>query len=210
MEPTMVLQAKKEVLATAQEMARRGLVAGTSGNCSSRIPGSDLVVITPTSVEYELLLAEDMCVVNMDSEKSEGRYEPSVEINMHLAAYRARGDVGGIVHTHQPMATAVAVAGKGIPPVLEEQMFKILGPIELSEYALPGSRELAESAVGALGNRNACLLAYHGVLAVGPKIRDALLNAEIVERTATVYLMAHLVGGPTIVPFMRDQYGERA
>ncbi|MBU4194202.1 MAG: class II aldolase/adducin family protein [Actinobacteria bacterium] len=199
---SMVLEAMKDVLETAQEMARQGLVAGTSGNCSARVFDTDLVVITPTSLEYGLMLSEDMCVLNMDGEKVEGRYSPSIEVNMHLAVYRARPEVGGVVHTHQKMATAVAVAGRGIPPILEEQVFRIYGGIELAEYAPPGSLELADNAVAALGNRNACLLAHHGVVAVGEKLRDALLNAEIVERTATVYIMSHLIGGPRIVPFM--------
>lgn len=202
----LALEAMKEVLKTSQEMARRGLVAGTSGNCSVRVAESDLVVITPTSIEYDLMLFEDMCVVKTSGEQVEGRYSPSIEINMHLAVYEARPDVGGIVHTHQTMATAVAVSGKGIPPILEEQVFKILGGVELAEYALPGTQELAHNAVDALGNRNACLLAHHGVLAVGPKIRDALLNAEIVERTAAIYLMSHVIGGPRIVPFMASEH----
>ena len=198
----MIMKAMKEVLDTAQEMARQGLVAGTAGNCSARVPDTDLVVITPTSLEYGLMLSEDMCVLNMDGENVEGRYSPSIEVSMHLAVYDSRPEVGGIVHTHQSMATAVAISGKSIPPILEEQVFRIYGGIELAEYAPPGTRELANNTVAALGNRNACLLAHHGVVAIGKKLRDALLNAEIVERTATVYLMSHLIGGPRIVPFM--------
>jgi|BarGraNGADG00312_2_1021985.scaffolds.fasta_scaffold11256_3 L-ribulose-5-phosphate 4-epimerase len=201
-----VLEAMNEVLRTGQEMARRGLVAGSSGNCSIRVPNSDLVVITPTSIEYDLLLQEDMCVVETGGELVEGRYKPSIEISMHLAIYEARPEIGGIVHTHQQMATAVAVAGKGIPPILEEQVFQLLGAVELAEYAPPGTKELADKTVEALGYRNACLLAHHGVVAVGAKIRDALLHAEIVERAAAVYLMSHLVGGPKIVPFMAADY----
>lgn len=200
----IVLEYMREVLKTAQEMARKGLVAGTSGNCSARVPDTDIVVITPTSIEYELMLFEDMCVVDMDGKQLEGRYAPSVEINMHLGVYRTREDVGGIVHTHQTMATAVAVAGKSIPPILEEQVFKLFGSIELAKHALPGTKELADAAVEALANRNACLLAHHGVLAVGPKIRDALLNAEIVERAAAIYILSHIIGGPRIVPFMES------
>ncbi|MBK5093633.1 MAG: class II aldolase/adducin family protein [Actinobacteria bacterium] len=202
MEP-MAMEAMKEVLKTGQELARRGLVAGTSGNCSARVPGSDLIVITPSSMEYELLLAEDMCVVNMDREKVEGRYDPSVEVIMHLAIYKAREDVGGIVHTHQKMASAVAVVGKGIPPILEEEVFALGGGIELAEYALPGTEDLARNAVEALGGRNACLLPHHGVVAVGPRIQDALLKAEIVERAAEIYIMASMIGSPQIVPFMQ-------
>ncbi len=205
MEP-MVLEAMKEVLQTGQEMVRRSLVAGSSGNCSVRVPNTDLVVITPTSVEYDLLLQEDMCVLKMSGEPVDGRYEPSIEISMHLAIYKARPEVGGIVHTHQRMATAVAVAGKSIPPILEEQVSQLLGAVELARYAPPGTKELADRAVEALGRRNACLLAHHGVVAVGSKIRDALLHAEIVERAATVYLMSHLVGGPKIVPSMAAEY----
>lgn len=200
----LVLEAMKEVLTTGQEMARRGLVAGTSGNCSVRVPDRELLVITPTSQEYELMLHEDMCVVDMTGEQRDGRYKPSIEINMHLAIYKARPDVGGIVHTHQTMATAVAVAGKSIPPILEEQVFSVLGAVELAEYAMPGTRELAQNAVQALGNRNACLLAHHGVVAVGGKIRDALLNAEIVERAASIYVMSTMLGGARIVPFMQS------
>ena len=203
---TMVLEAMKEVLWTGQEMARRGLVAGSSGNCSVRVPNTDLMVITPTSIDYELLLQEDMCVLNTTGELVQGRYMPSIEISMHLAIYQARPEVGGIVHTHQQMATAVAVAGKGIPPILEEQVFQLLGAVELADYAPPGTKELADEAVAALGYRNACLLAHHGVVAVGAKIRDALLHAEIVERVAAVYLMSHLVGGPKVVPFMAAEY----
>jgi L-fuculose-phosphate aldolase len=209
MEP-QVLEAMKEVLITGQEMARRGLVAGTSGNCSVRVPDTDLVVITPTSLEYDIMLHEDICVINTSGEQVEGRHKPSVEINMHLAIYEARPEVGGIVHTHQTMGTAVAVAGKSIPPILEEQVFSLLGAVELTEYAPPGTVELARSAVAALGTRNACLLAHHGVVAVGPKIRNALLNAEIVERAASIYIMSHILGSSNIVPFMAAEYGDKA
>lgn len=200
----MVMEAMKEVLRTGQEMERRGLVAGTSGNCSARVHDSDLVIITPSSMEYDLLLAEDMCVVDMAGEKVEGRYNPSVEVVMHLAIYEARPDVGGIVHTHQKMATAVAVSGKGIPPILEEEVFALGGGVELAEYALPGTQDLAHNAVEALGVRNACLLAHHGVVAVGPRIQDALLKAEIVERAAEIYIMSTMIGGARIVPFMTE------
>jgi len=198
----MLMEATREVCKTGQEMERRGLVAGTSGNCSIRVANGDLVVITPTSLEYGLCTMEDMIVMNMAGEQVEGRHSPSVEINMHLGIYEARPDAGGIVHTHQTMATAVAVAGKGIPAILEEEVFKLLGAIELAEYALPGTQDLARNAVAALGNRNACLLAHHGVVAVGPRIGDALLNAELVERAATVFIMANILGGARIVPFM--------
>jgi len=203
MEP-MVMEAMKEVLRTGQEMERRGLVAGTSGNYSARVHDCNLVIITPSSMEYDLLLAEDMCVVDMAGEKVEGRYNPSVEVVMHLAIYEARPDVGGIVHTHQKMATAVAVSGKGIPPILEEEVFALGGGVELAEYALPGTRDLARNAVEALGGRNACLLAHHGVVAVGPRIQDALLKAEIVERAAEIYIMSTMIGGARIVPFMTE------
>jgi L-fuculose-phosphate aldolase len=201
-----VLEAMKEVLTTGREMARKGLVSGTSGNCSVRVVDTDFVVITPTSLEYDLMLFEDICVMQLSGDQAEGKLGPSVEINMHIAIYQARPDVGGIVHTHQTMATAVGACGRGIPPILEEQVFKLLGPIELAEYALPGTKELAANAVAALANRNACLLAHHGALTVGPKIKDALLNAEILERVATTYIMSQLIGRAKIVPFMAGDY----
>lgn len=203
------LEAIREVLKTGQEMARRGLVAGTSGNCSVRVPEANLVVITPTSLEYELMLFEDICVIDMRGAQVEGKLKPSIEINMHLAVYNARPDVNGIVHTHQTMASAVAVTGKPIPPILEEEVFKLLGGVELAEYAAPGTKELAESTVQALGHRMACLLAHHGVVAVGPNIREALLNAEIVERAASIYIFSKMAGTPRIVPFMEEDWKAR-
>lgn len=203
MEP-IILEAMREVYSTAQAMSRSGFVAGTSGNCSAKVPGIDMVVITPTSVEYELMLFEDMCVVNLSGEVVSTRYMPSIEINMHLEIYKARNDIGGIVHTHQPMGTAVGVSGKGIPLILDEQMAHIMGGIELAGYALPGTRELAGNVVSALGDRNACLLAHHGVVATGKKVKDALLNAEIVERAATVYIMSKIIGEPNTIPESPD------
>jgi L-ribulose-5-phosphate 4-epimerase len=208
MEPA-VLEAIREVLTTGQEMARRGLVAGTSGNCSVRVPDSNIMVITPTSLEYELMLFEDICVLDMEGKQVEGKLKPSIEINMHLAVYNARPDVNGIVHTHQTMASAVAVTGKPIPPILEEEVFRLLGSVEVAEYAGPGTTELAESTVNALGHRMACLLAHHGVVAVGANIRDALLNADIVERAASIYIFSRMVGTPKILPFMEDDWKAR-
>lgn len=196
----------KEVFSTAQDMAKRGFVAGSSGNCSARVPGSDMVVITPTSVEYELMLFEDMCVVNLNGEEVASRYSPSIEINMHLEIYRARDDIGGIVHTHQPMGTAVGISGDGIPPILDDQMARIMGGIDVAEYALPGSKELAGHVVDALGKKNACLMQHHGVVATGRKVRDALLNAEIVERAATVYIMSRVLGEPRTIPISPEEF----
>lgn len=205
MEP-IILESMKEVYSTAQDMAKRGFVAGTSGNCSARVPGTDVVVITPTSVEYELMLFEDMCVVNLKGEEVASRYMPSIEINMHLGIYRAREDIGGIVHTHQPMGTAVGISSSGIPPILDEQMARIMGGIDVADYAFPGTKELAENAVRALGDKNACLLPHHGVVATDKKVRDALLNAEIVERAATVFIMSKVLGGPRTIPISPEEF----
>lgn len=205
MEP-IILESMKEVYSTAQTMAKSGFVSGVSGNCSARVPGTDMVVITPTSVEYELMLFEDMCVINLSGEEVATRYMPSIEINMHLAIYKAREDVGGIVHTHQPMGTAVGISGKGIPLILDEQMVHIMGEVEVAEYALPGTKELAGNVVSAIGKRNACLLPHHGVVATGKKVKDALLNAEIVERAATVYLMSRVLGEPNTIPVSPEEF----
>lgn len=203
------LGAREEVLNTARDMLRKGLVTGTSGNCSIRLGEADLVLITPSSIEYDLMLPEDICVVNMAGEQVEGKNKPSIEINMHLAIYAARQDVSGIVHTHQLIATAVSVAGKRIPPIMEEQVFKVRGAVELAKYALPGTSELAANALEALGERNACLLPHHGVVAVGEKMSDALFNAEVVERAALAFVLSELLGGSKVIPFMEAQEAQR-
>ncbi len=196
-----VEEARRAVLVVAQQMSRIGLVVGPWGNVSARVSGSDLTVVTPSGVPYESLVPEMLDVVSLTTgQMVDGTLRPTSELAMHLAILRARADVGGIVHTHSPHASAYAVAGASIPPILEDLAQAVGGAVACAEYAPAGTPELGENVVAALGPRNAALLANHGVVGVGPAVGEALRVCEVVEKGAWVYSLARSIGAPRALP----------
>lgn len=187
-----------EIIRTCRRMAELGLVAGTWGNVSARVSGSDAILITPSGLPYDQLDGGSLVKVDMNGSILSGS-RPSSELPLHLAIYAARPDVNAIVHTHSIHATACAVARCAIPPALEEMIQVNGGTVEVSAYALPGSNELAKNAVLALADRSAALLANHGAVSCGPTLRDALLVAQLVEKAAHVHILAQSMGGAAIL-----------
>jgi L-fuculose-phosphate aldolase len=152
---------------TLRRMAAAGLVAGTEGNASAR--AGELVAISPTALPYDRLRPEDVCLVTPAGKLVEGP-KPSVELPMHLAVLRAREDVGAVVHTHSPCATALSLAGGGTTPV--------------AEAAPSGSAELGVAVLEAAGDGRAVVVRGHGPVCFGVDLADALATAIAVEEAA--------------------------
>ncbi len=194
-------QEKEAVLATGRDMARKGLVVGSSGNVSMRLgEGQELLAITPSGKYYDELQADDIQVIDFEGEPVEGDLLPSVETLMHVAAYRARPDVGAFVHTHSVYASVLAVARLELPPVIDEIVASVGGEVRVAEYAFPSTEELADNVAAALDERNAALLANHGLVGVGKDLREALAVCEMVERAAHIYLMARALDRVNLLP----------
>ena len=191
--------AKRQVSEVARKMAELGLVSGTSGNVSARLPDA-LFAITPMGRSYEGMSADDIVVVDGDLYPVEGDLMPSSESLLHVAIYEARPDVGGIVHTHAVYSSAVAVAGLGIPPIVDEMVVVLGGEIRVSEYAPPASEELAERVCEALGNRDAALIRNHGAVGVGATPEAALDASILTERVAKIFVMSSILGRATALP----------
>ena len=195
---------RRAVLEAAQKMAALGLVVGTSGNVSMRVDADsderELMAITPSGIEYEILNTEDILVTDMDIEPVEGCGVPSSEAMLHAEIYRHRRDVGAVMHTHSAFATAVAVAGLDIPPIIDEMVLTVGGDVKVAEYAFPSSEALAANVREALGGRNAALIRNHGVVGVGADLREALKVCELVEHAARVMVYASMLGGATSLP----------
>lgn len=188
---------RAEVLDAVQRIVAAGLVASASGNVSRRIRtgDGDLVAITASSVPYHRFTLDDVLVVDFDVEPVAGDGIPSSESLLHLAIYRARPDAGAVIHTHSVYASAFAVAGQPLPPILDEQVVTLGGAVEVAEYGASASEDLAEKAVFALGDRAAVLLRHHGVATVGGTLEKAVAAAELVERIAQIRAVAIAVGG---------------
>jgi L-fuculose-phosphate aldolase len=174
-------------------MNRLGINQGTSGNISLR-HGAGLL-ITPTSLPYEALRPEDIVRLGMDG-GSDGAHRPSSEWRFHRDILRARPEVNAVVHAHPPYCTILAIMGREIPPV-HYMVAAAGGPnIRCAPYALFGSEELSRHAVAALEGRRACLLAHHGMIALGAALDGAMWLAVEVEALARQYHGCLQIGEP--------------
>lgn len=197
-------QERRAVIAVAQEMASQGLTTGTSGNVSVRLAydagGESVVAITPTGVPYPSLTPGDIVVVDLDVNPIDGDGIPSSETLLHTEIYRRRPDAGAIIHTHSVFASVAAVSGLDIPPIIDEALMLLGGPIKISEYAFPGSQELADNMLDALGQRNAAIIRNHGAVCVGVDLKEALNVGTLLERLAQIYYYAAASGKVNTIP----------
>ena len=194
---------KRVVLEAALQMVARGLVVGKTGNVSLRLPpegGREILAITPSRREYDLLNVDDIQVVDFEAEPVEGDLPPSVETMLHIGIYKARKNIKAVLHTHSVFASAIAVAGLEIPPILEDQIVFLGGEIKLARFAMSGSDELIANVVTALGERNAALLPNHGAVGIGRTMREALTVCELLEKTAKIYCCALALGKVNTLP----------
>jgi L-fuculose-phosphate aldolase len=188
------------VARAAREMERLDLVSGSSGNVSLRIGGEGLMAITPMGVPYSGMDESDIVVVDSDLEPLEGDLPPSSESLLHQDIYARREDVAAVVHTHSVFSSVAAVIGREIPPILDEMVVYIGGGIRVSEYAFPGTQELAESVCEALEERSAALIRNHGAVGVGSTVEEALRVCALVERVAKIHTYAAMSGRVDTLP----------
>ena len=190
------LAARKSIVAASREMNRLGINQGTSGNIGQRIPGGFLV--TPTGIPADEL--EPHMIVRMGFDgRHTGAFEPSSEWRFHRDILAARPDVAAVVHCHAMFATTLAIARKDIPAV-HYMIAAAGGPtIRCAPYATYGTQELSDAALAALDGRRACLLANHGMIAIGADLGKALRLAVEVETLAAQYWRTLQVGGPKLL-----------
>ena len=209
--------AQSEVCKTAKAMYDSGLVAGTWGNISARID-DEYMAITPSGMDYDGLSDEQMVIVNMNTLEYEGNLKPSIEAIVHAGIYKARPDVNGIMHTHSTNALTVATARKEIPPICEDQVQILGGSVRCAEYAMPGTREMADACIKALEGRHGATIANHGAITCDISLAKAFTGSMVLEKTAQVFIDCQALGGPVELPsedvetfndFFRNKYGQR-
>jgi L-ribulose-5-phosphate 4-epimerase len=182
------------------ELPKNDLVKWTGGNVSGRDPETGLVVIKPSGVKYPDLKPEHLIVLDVDGKVIEGNLSPSSDTASHLYIYRQRPDVGGIVHTHSPYATAFAAVGKPIPVYLTAIADEFGGPIPLGGFALIGGEEIGKVVVESIGSSPAVLLKNHGVFTIGKNAESAVKAAVMVEDVARTVWYALQLGTPDEIP----------
>lgn len=185
---------QKELLETAQHCFEIELMAGTSGNLSLFDRENKVVYITPSSIPYSTMTANDIVGVDLDGNKLFGEHRPSSEVKMHTIIYKKRADVNAIVHTHAPYATSFAVVNQEIPVILIEMIPYLGGAVQVAEFALPGTQELGESALEKLIDRKGTLLANHGTITIGDTLTHAFESAVYLEDAAKIYHFSRQLG----------------
>ena len=190
---------RREVVRAARRMNELGINQGTSGNISIRC--GDRMLITPSATPYEEMQPEDLASMPLEGERGawSGPLPPSTEWRFHLDILRARPDAGAVVHTHAAYCTALSILRREIPAV-HYMIAAFGGPtIRCASYAVFGTEELAVAALQALRDRQACLLANHGMIVVGPTLRRAMWLALELEALAKQYILSLQAGEPVIL-----------
>ena len=190
--------ARTAIIETALTMSRRGLSPGRSGNVSCRF--NDGMLITPTGMAYDKIAPSDIVFVDGNGSVRAGQRKPSSEWRFHLAAYQARPDRHAVVHTHSLHATVLACAKMPIPAF----HYMVAGAggkdIRVVPYATFGTEELAQHVASGLKDRDACLMASHGQIAIGKTLSAALELAFEVETLAEQYYKLLLLGASKVFP----------
>jgi L-fuculose-phosphate aldolase len=190
---------REAIVAKARWMNACGLNQGTSGNISARYKG--VMLITPSATPYDAMTPQMIAAMPLEGEYGSwtGPLKPSTEWRFHLDITRSRSDVGAIVHTHSTYATVLSIARKEIP-ACHYMIAAFGGPtIGCAGYARYGTKELSDYALEALEGRNGCLLANHGMIALGANLDKAMWLAVELETIARQYYLSLALGSPFIL-----------
>ena len=201
----------REALITAtQRLAASGIMSRSlHGNWSVRIPGTDTILLTGGG-SFAALRPEDIALMDLDGNVTEGEVAPvqAEIIHMHTRVYRMRPDVGSVLHTHSPFATAFAVAGRPIECWSEAlARFGITEPVPVAAYAPRGSDESVQNIVDVITPQSkAVLLENHGILAFHENLQMTTQVQFSLEEAAQVGLYAMSLGGAKVIPPEMAQY----
>ena len=184
------------MLDTANLLPKYGLVWMAGGTVCGRDLETGYVVVTPSGLPYQDLPPEDMIVTDIDLKVIEGKYRPSVALNLWTGFLCARPELQAVVHTHSPYATAFSVANLPIPIITETMADWFGQPVPVIPYLAVDDPEFATLPVRAMGDGYALLLGQHGPITVGKTLAHALERAVTLEEAARTYCIARVIGDP--------------
>ena len=185
----------ERIVKASRELHDHGLVIGTSGNISARIPGTDTFLVKASGARMKALKPQELVLVDFQGRRIKGKLNISLETPMHAAIYRARKDVQAVVHTHAPTATAFGIAKTGILPLQIEMFMLLPNGVPIVLFEAPGSEALAEAVQKKMFDYDAVILENHGIVTVGSTIEAACNLNEMVEEAAKIQLLAMTLAG---------------
>ncbi len=192
-----------ELFKGIKELQTAGILFKSWGNMSLCIREEDLLLITPSGIDYKRLTPAKLVPVSLSDERVlDEKLKPSSELYMHLYIYKSFNDINVVFHTHSPYVTAFAIAEAELLPISEELAEVVGKKVVCAEYGLAGSKRLAENVIKVFkqGYR-AVFLSRHGFVVGACSVKEASLVCEVVERNCMLYLLAKsLSGGRDILP----------
>lgn len=181
-----------QIVKYAQKLDQKGFGANHDGNISAKF--EDILLATPTAVSKGNIVDDLIITLDLDGKLLAGNGKPFSEIQLHLAAYKARDEVKAVVHAHPPFAAARGLVGKELRPALPEAIVSIGDLIPVVAFAMPGAKENIEIVAQALAEGDVFMLPGNGVLAVGDSVEQAYLRLELVEHLAKIDYYAASLG----------------
>jgi len=188
------------------------------GTVCARDPQTGYVVVTPSGLDYERLTPDDMTVTDMEMNLVEGKFRPSVALNLWIGFMRARTELNAVVHTHSPYATAFSVAYQPIPVITETMADWFGKPVQVTRYLSVEDPEFPTLPVKVMGNGYAVLLGNHGPITVGKTLEHALERAVTLEEAARTYSIARTINVPATLTeeqarasfdYYHNRYGQK-
>ena len=190
---------RQAVVEGCRQLNSNGINQGTSGNISLR--HGTRMLISPSAIPYDAMQPGMVASMSLEDDSGtwEGPLKPSTEWPFHHRILRERPDAHAVVHAHPTYCTTLAIAHKEIPAC--HYMVACFGGnnVRCADYVRFGTDELSQLAVAALRDRTACLLANHGMIAIGDTLAKAMWRAVELETIARQYYFSLQIGGPNLL-----------
>ena len=190
---------KAQIIEICRRLEKMGYFIGTWGNISVRVPEG--FIVTPSRVPYDVIQTSDFVVVSNEGKVIAGHRLPSSETEIHRGVLNKKNNLGAIIHSHSPYATAVSCLHRRIPPFVEDMAQIIGGQVDCTRYVPAGQhKKIADEVAQTIGEANAVLLANHGVLCGGRDLEEAFIASQILEKAALMMLVAGTLGPVISIP----------
>lgn len=194
----MLQELRERVLRAGKKLREYDLIVMAGGTVAARDPETGYVVITPSGMEYDDLTWEDMCVIDMDLTKVDGKRRHSIASDMFIEILKARPDINAVTHSHSRYATAFSCINREIPVVTTTHGNLVGGPVPCTSWVHPDPHtpEYLADIVKTIGSGNACNIRNHGVLALGRTVEESVENLITIEVSAQITFIAEQMGKP--------------
>jgi L-ribulose-5-phosphate 4-epimerase len=196
---------KQDIVDITNELFAADIITATGGNISARIPGTDIIWITPSKMFKGGLTADDLILVDLDGNMVEGKTRPSIEAPLHTGIYRAREDMLAVIHSHAPYATAIALCNLCMPAITFDGY--LISKLPIVPFAVSG-QELAQAVLDKIGVWPGAFLQNHGFLAMGKDLRSAANLTLAVEHMGKVLMIAKTLGAGNQLSTLPQQFRE--